>query len=125
MLFLSQLRDSVPLLLKLPRTTLWLLVAVLLLAAVGLVSLVQLPVVLYKAALVALGAVLGYWIDRGLFPYARPDGYLVRDWRRGTDEPEGEADFPVASGYQNVFIAALLRRAILAAAVIVALATGL
>lgn len=125
MLLLSTLRDSVPALLKLPRATLWALVALALLAAIGLVSAVQLPVVLYKAALVALGAVLGYWIDRGLFPYSRPDGYLTRDWRRGTTEPEGEADFPVVSGYSSVFIAALIRRAIVAAAVIMALATGL
>jgi Putative 2/3 transmembrane domain holin len=74
---------------------------------------------------VALGAVLGYWVDRGLFPYSRPDGYLVRDWRRGTTEPEGRADFPVLDGYGTVFIAAMIRRAIVAAAVIMALATGL
>ncbi|MGA0610549.1 putative holin [Caldimonas sp. KR1-144] len=125
MFLLSGVRERIPALLKLPRTTLWLMVAAALLLAVALVSLVQLPVVLYKCALIAIGAVLGYWVDRGLFPYSRPDGYLERDWRLGTDEPQGDADFRVVAEYQPIFIAALLRRAVIVAAVIVGLATGL
>lgn len=35
------------------------------------------PLVLYKLALVFLGGVLGYWIDRSLFPYARPHLFLA------------------------------------------------
>ena len=125
LLSVDRLRDAIPALLKLPRSTVWLVVAGLLLSVVALVSLVQLPVVLYKAALVALAAVLGYWIDRGLFPYARPDGYLERDWRLGTTEPEGDADFPVVMAYRKVFVAAMLRRAIVVAAVVIGLALGL
>jgi hypothetical protein len=47
----------------------------LLLAAIAFVSAHQLPVVLYKLALVTLACVLGYWVDRALFPYDRPHTY--------------------------------------------------
>ena len=96
-----------------------------LLAAIALLSPVQLPVVLYKAALISLAAVLGYWLDRALFPYARPDSYLERDWRLGTDEPEGDADYRVASGYERAFTAAMLRRAIVVGCVVIGVALGL
>lgn len=59
----------------LPRLTLWAIVAVILLFAISLVSPQQLPVVLYKLALVTLACVLGYWVDRALFPYDRPHTY--------------------------------------------------
>lgn len=54
---------SIPLWRRAPRTITWLL-----LAAIAMVAPAQLPVVLYKAALVALAVVLGYWPDRALFP---------------------------------------------------------
>lgn len=117
----------IPLWLRLPRTTLWLIVAALLLAAIGWVSPIQLPVVLYKASLIALAVVLGYWLDRGLFPYARPDGYLHTDWRsRGpAPTPDGAVDFPVAEGYAWVFVAAMLRRSIVVGATVLGVAMGL
>ncbi|MBZ9610790.1 putative holin [Rheinheimera maricola] len=59
----------------LPRLTLWAIVAVILLFAIAMVSPQQLPVVLYKLALVTLASVLGYWVDRSLFPYDRPHTY--------------------------------------------------
>lgn len=59
----------------LPRLTLWALAAMFLLAAIAVVSAHQLPVVLYKLALVTLACVLGYWVDRALFPYDRPHTY--------------------------------------------------
>lgn len=119
------LRSAIPVLLKLPRTTTWIILAVLLLAAIALISSVQLPVVLYKTALIALAVVLGYWVDRVLFPYARPDGYLCRDWRYGTDEPEFAADYPIVEGYFTVFVASCMRRAVVVGAVVVSLALGL
>ena len=60
----------------LPRLTLWAIVAVLLLLTIAMVSPQQLPVVLYKLALVTFACVLGYWLDRTLFPYDRPHTYL-------------------------------------------------
>ncbi|MDR2155919.1 MAG: putative holin [Burkholderiaceae bacterium] len=112
-------------LLRLPRTTAWLVAAVVLLAVIALVSPVQLPVALYKAALIALAGVLGYWLDRGLFPYARPDGYLVREWRGTGTAPDGIVDCPVVLNYRWVFAAALLRRAIIVGAVVIGVALGM
>ena len=119
------LKNPIPLWLRAPRNSLFLLLAVILLAAIALLSPVQLPVVLYKAALISLAAVLGYWLDRALFPYARPDGYLEKDWRLGTDEPEGEADYRIAHGYERAFTAAMLRRAIVVGCVTIGVAMGL
>ena len=119
------LQSHIPLWLRAPRNSLFLLLAALLLAVIAVVSPVQLPVVLYKAALIALAAVIGYWLDRALFPYARPDGYLVRDWRHGTDEPVGDVDYPVVQGYIRVFTAAMLRRALVVGAVVLGMAAGL
>ena len=83
----------------------WLLAALVLLGLIGLVAPAQLPVVVYKVALVALFAHLGYWVDRRLFPYARPhdeDGNPIEGWAK-----------------------AELRRAIVVAAVILAGAMAL
>lgn len=56
-----------------PRLSGWLLITLVLLACVWAIAPQQLPVSLYKLSLVTLAAVVGYWIDRSLFPYARPD----------------------------------------------------
>ena len=117
--------DQIPLWLRAPRNILWLAVAVLLLAVIAVVSPVQLPVVLYKTALIALAAVLGYWLDRALFPYARPDSYLKKDWRYGSEEPEGDADYPVCAAYSREFCVAQIRRAIIVGAVVIGVALGL
>lgn len=120
------LKPHIPLWLRAPRNSLFLVLAVLLLAVIAVVSPQQLTVVLYKASLIALAAVLGYWLDRVLFPYARPDSYLWRDWRKGTDEPEGDVDYPVASeDYMPAFCVAQLRRAIVVGAVVFGVAAGL
>lgn len=57
----------------------WMIVAALLAAAIGIVAPHQLPVTLYKLSLVSLAAAVGYWIDRSLFPYARPDDLALPD----------------------------------------------
>lgn len=120
------LKSHIPLWLRAPRNSLFIVLAVLLLAVIAMVSPVQLPVVLYKAALIALAAVIGYWLDRALFPYARPDSFLWRDWRKGTDEPEGDVDYPVASAdYMAAYCAAQLRRAIVVGCVVLGVAAGL
>lgn len=43
-----------------------------LLAVIGAFAPQQLPVVLYKLVLVTLFGFAGYWVDRFIFPYARP-----------------------------------------------------
>lgn len=110
---------------RIPRMAGWLLTALLLIIAIALISPQQLPVALYKLSLISLAAVVAYWLDRSLFPYARPDSYLAQDWRHGTDEPEGDADYRVADDYFLPFAVAMLRRAIIVGAVVVGVALGL
>lgn len=58
-----------------PRCFLWMLISVLLLFSVAAISPKEIPVILYKLSMVTTGAVLGYWIDRALYPYDRPHSY--------------------------------------------------
>ena len=98
----------------------WLVAAMLLLLIIALVSPQQLPVVVYKLSLISLAAVLGYWLDRSLFPKARPGQYLKHDERL-----MAEGRWPVQTGLHLVFSAALIRRALIVAAVCLAVAMGL
>ncbi len=50
----------------------WLAAALLATFAVGVIAPHQLGVLVWSLAKLALGAYLGYWIDRSVFPYARP-----------------------------------------------------
>ena len=68
----------------------WLLYALALTALVWFMAPQQVPVSVYKLSLVALAAVVGYWIDRSLFPYARPDVFLQME--KGSDPAEAEAN---------------------------------
>jgi hypothetical protein len=110
---------------RIPRMVGWLVAALLLTLAIALISPQQIPVATYKLSLISLAAVVAYWLDRSLFPYARPDGYLVSNWRDGSDEPYGEADYRIVDGYRLPFCAAMLRRAIIVGAVVVGVALGL
>lgn len=51
----------------------WLLISIVLLLSIALIAPQQLGVSLYKLSLITTAAWLAYWIDRSLFPYARPD----------------------------------------------------
>lgn len=74
--------------LRAPRMTLWTIITLCLLLALAAVRPEQLQVVLYKSGLVTLAAVIGYWIDRSLFPAdARPHEciggiHIVGAWLR-------------------------------------------
>lgn len=114
--------------LYIPRLTVWIILTLGLLATMLIAAPHQVPVVIYKLALVSFAAIVGYWIDRSLCPYARPDSYLREDWRVWKVSQTGDvnnADYPVIIEYRWVFIAAMLRRAIIMAAVILAMALGL
>jgi hypothetical protein len=69
-------KQNTPLIQRLPRLSGWLVITVLLAACVWSISPHQLPVSLYKLSLVSMAAVVGYWLDRSLFPYARPDTFM-------------------------------------------------
>lgn len=65
----------------------------------------QLGVTIYKLSLVTAGGVAGYWLDRELFPYARPDIFEV-------------------GGRDLVFAAAQIRRAIIVGCLMLAVGLG-
>ncbi|OLN30429.1 phage-related membrane protein [Desulfovibrio sp. DV] len=109
-----------------PRLVACSVAAAVLVTALALISPVQLPVLLYKLAQVLLACYAGYWIDRWLFPYARPDGYLAREWRAHDGlYPDDEADHAVVPGYQLIFASALLRRALIVTGCMLAVCLGL
>ena len=114
---------------RLPRMFGWLLLAIVLIASIAAISPQQLPVALYKLCLITLAGVVGYWLDRGLFPYARPDFYLLRvNWKqilRKEGEVDFDADVPVDNAHQLAFCAAMLRRAVIVGACILGVAMGL
>lgn len=111
-----------------PRLSVWWLIAIVFLALIYHVAPQQLPVVLYKLSLLSLAGIAGYWLDRHLFPYARPDGYLNsadwREWISRRGKSSFGPDFCIADGYVLPFCAAMLRRALVVAACVVGVALG-
>ena len=104
----------------------WIILAVLLLVVIAFVSPAQLSVTIYKLSLVSIAVVLGYHLDRALFPYASPGSYLRHDWKiqasyLGHDKPE----YPIVAGCELVFAAVLLRRAVIVLAVVLGVTLGL
>lgn len=98
-----------------PRLIDWLCITVGLLIALALLNPQQLPVVLYKLTLVALGVPATYWIDRALFPYARPHEFLTQQ-------------SALSSGERHVSTAVallMMRRAVILLAVVLGLTLGL
>lgn len=84
------------------RMSTWVWISIPLLIVVVVLSPQKLGLLVYKLNLVTIAAALGYWLDRNAFPYARPDQVA-------------EALMP----------SAMLRRAIIMAAVVLAMAMGL
>ena len=117
---------------KFPRLFGWLIATVLLLAVIGLLYPQQLPVSLYKLSLVSMAGVVGYWLDRSLFPYARPDSFIVVEDDGGgialdadaaadyTTIPWGAVDVALAA----LFAAAMLRRAVIVGCAMLAIGLG-
>lgn len=99
----------------------WLLTAVALIVIIAQVSPQQIPIVVYKLALISLAAVLGYWLDRSLFPDSSPGTLMTEGMPRDCnyEHPGSLIDWYV------VLAAALIRRAIIVAAVCLSVAMGL
>lgn len=99
------------------RMQIWAIVSIALGLLLVLLAPRQIPVSLYKLALVSNAAWIAYWIDRSLFPYARPDVFLP------------PCDRPVLTPFNSdgmvvAFAAAMLRRALIIAAAMIAVALG-
>jgi len=99
----------------------WLLVTVLLLAAIAATAPQLLPVSLYKLSLITSAAWLAYWIDRSLFPYARPDVFLSQPFSVGAIYCPEKVIKPEL---QLAFGLAQLRRALIIAAAMIGIALG-
>lgn len=114
---------------KLPRLFWWIITTALLLGFIGLAHPQQLPVSLYKLSLVTTAGVVGYWFDRSLFPYARPDSFIVRIAPKADacDIDLGDCKvtpWEVVDGDGFVFAMAMLRRAIIVGAAMLAMGLG-
>jgi len=90
----------------LPRMSDWFVCAAVLLSLVAWLAPANLPVVMYKLSLVALAGVLGYVLDRSLFPYARPHEHFV-------------------DGHHAIGVGCMLRRAVIVAAAMIGVTMGL
>lgn len=90
---------------RLPRMYDWIIVTVLLTVLIYVLAPQQLLVSAYKLSLITTAAVIGYWIDRSLFPYARPDN-------------------PKLDPYDRLIAAAMLRRAIIVGAAMLGVSLG-
>lgn len=86
-----------------PRMSLSLLLFILLAVLVMIAAPQQAMVALYKFALVTGAGVGGYYLDRELFPYARPDIFLATSMNESTS----------VAGRELAFAASMLRRAII------------
>lgn len=115
---------------RLPRLIGWILITLLLTAAVYALAPQQVPISVYKLSLVSLAGCIGYWLDRSLFPYARPDSFQTLTDAVLTDPDDiaqvGGADVQIAvSGAQDLlFAAAMLRRAVIVGCAMLALGLG-
>ena len=121
----TQSPDPKPVSLRLPRLSGWLLITLALAGAVLAIAPQQLPVSLYKLSLVTLAGVIGYWLDRSLFPYARPDVFM----ELAGIEVDDDADCAVLhhepdTSLRQLMGMAMLRRAIIVAATMLAMGLG-
>lgn len=99
----------------------WLLVSLVLTVAIAVTAPQQLPVSLYKLSLITSAAWVAYWIDRSLFPYARPDAFLAQPFSVGAPYCPEKAIKPEL---QIAFGLAQLRRALIIAAAMIGVALG-
>ncbi len=120
---------KLPLLHRLPRLSGWLLITILLMVSVWAIAPHQLAVSLYKFSLVSLAAVVGYWLDRSLFPYARPDEFLGPDVEDALPEAEPDGDLVFGTSMQDrtslvLMGIAMVRRAIIVGCAMLAMGLG-
>jgi len=105
--------------------------------AVFIIAPQQLPVSIYKLNLIALAAVAGYWIDRSVFPYARPQLDALRALDRSDDDEPARFTDEVAEEGESCMLVqmpdaaplyfmlgCMLRRALIISAAILAVSLG-
>lgn len=103
----------------------WLIFALALSVLIFMLAPHQFKVSLYKINLIAIAGVVGYWLDRSLFPYARPDSFLALYEESGAGIDGGmrfNRDYYAHNDL--LFVAAQIRRAIIVAAAMIAVGLG-
>jgi len=111
--------------LKTPRLFLLLILNVILICLVFAIAPQQAPVTLYKLSLVTLAGLVGYWLDRALFPYARPDEFInQREFRRPNDPKVYFAKTRIIPDLAWAFLISMLRRAIIIGCAMLAMGLG-
>ncbi|MDO9233057.1 MAG: putative holin [Methylotenera sp.] len=103
-----------------PRLFLLIILNIVLIGLVLAIAPQQAPVTLYKLSLVTLAGLVGYWLDRAIFPYARPDSFQSINF---TDRPS-ISFLSIRKGLELVFAAALIRRAIIVGCAMLAMGLG-
>lgn len=103
------------------------LATVLIFALLAAVSPQQLPVAAYKTGLVLFAGLVGHWLDRALFPYADPAGYLKDNWKQRPDADGGvdRVDYEICEGYFVPFAVATIRRGIMVGLAVLGMCLGL
>lgn len=94
------------------RTSQWAVVGGIALVVVFILNPADIMVAIWKMGLVCVGPFFGYWADRTLFPYARPD-QLITDFHSDSQWSEAEA---------IVFSCACLRRTLVMSSITIAIA---
>lgn len=98
---------------KLPRLFGLLILNLVLIGIIFAIAPQQAPVTLYKLSLVTTAGLVGYWLDRALFPYARPDKFVISS----SHDKEN-------SLVELVFCACLIRRALIIGCAMLAMGLG-
>lgn len=98
----------------------WLLAACMSAVCVYFIAPQQLGLLLWALTKLSFAAYLGYWIDRGIYSYARP-----RDLYTAGEIARDQGDMPKAKYLARLAFAAAIRRAIIMAASIMAIGLGI
>jgi hypothetical protein len=110
---------------KLPRLFWCFLIALILFLLLAFIAPQQVPVMLYKVGLVLAAGYCGFLLDRWVFPYAQPGGYLATPWAEGIGFKEGKADHAIAPYCTRQFLAACYRRTAIICGCMLAVGLGL
>ena len=113
---------------KSPRLFYLLLITLLLGMTIAILAPSQFMVSVYKLSLVTMGGLIGYWIDRWVFPYARPDQFSPDTVEKPLpDYVDGQVLWTTQEErhlYSTLFAASMLRRALIIFGVMVAIGLG-
>jgi len=107
-----------------PRLFLLIVFNVVLIGLVLAIAPQQAPVTLYKLSLVTLAGLVGYWLDRAIFPYARPDEFIERMAFKNTRNENAFFHSIIKNGQELAFSSSLIRRAIIVGCAMLAMGLG-